>query len=311
MNGVPALAGLDNPGKTTPFSVAGYAFSGNRYDLTAVNGNTKAEALSAIAAAVGGTAFPASAKFLKKAQLESIGAGASVALGTLAPAKKNLSRQGIDPFLVKAPATFNGGAFTLYYQFGVDSYGYIVKVKQESQTYKMHPGRGAAELPTAQEGRLQAGAAADPLYEMYASAHHPGADEKIGDTAALPTSGQLPAAGPDFVTGGMAVLGGKSKRLDAMTKLAGEGARWRCVRLHTAHLRDSSRFYTQLPNDTRKGYITLDRLWGTWGTKFGSEFNIENRRVADVIRANVADTNLIGTMTPQEAADEKHFDLDH
>jgi len=200
---------------------------------------------------------------------------------------------------------------TLYYQFGVDSYGYVVKVEQGNRLFSMHSARGQDELPDAQEARLQTGAGADPLYEMYSSAHHTDApDEKIGDTAALPTSDPLPAAGPDFVTGGKAVLGGKSKRLDAVTKLAGEGARWQCVRLHAAHLRDSSRFYTQLQGDTRKAYITLERLWGTWGAKFGSAFNIPNDTVKQVIRANVGDAGLIGTMSPEDAAGEAHFDLD-
>jgi hypothetical protein len=312
LNGVPALAGLANPGQTIKFSVAGYEFEGHRYDLAPANGGTKTEALSAIAAAVGGTTFPASAKFLKRSQLVSIAAGKSLPLGALAPGKRNISKQGIDPFLVKAPATFNGGAVALYYQFGVDSYGYVVKVEQDNRLYSMHSARGQDELPAAQQARLQAGAAADPLYEMYSSAHHTDApDERIGDTATLPTADPLPTAGADFVTGGMTVLGGKSKRLDAITKLAGEGARWQCVRLHAAHLRNSSRFYTQLPNDTRKAYITLDRLWGTWGTKFGSAFNIPNATVAQVVRANVGDPALIGTMTPQEAAAEAHFDLDH
>jgi hypothetical protein len=311
MNGVPALAGVANPGQTMSFSVSGYDFAGHRYDLAPVNGATKTETLAAIAAAVGGQTYPASEKFLKKSQLQSIGAGGSVALNTLAAAKRNLSRQGIDPFLVKAPGTFNGVPLTLYYQFGVDSYGYVVKVEQGNRLFSMHSARGQDELPDAQEARLQTGAGADPLYEMYSSAHHTDApDEKIGDTAALPTSDPLPAAGPDFVTGGKAVLGGKSKRLDAVTKLAGEGARWQCVRLHAAHLRDSSRFYTQLQGDTRKAYITLERLWGTWGAKFGSAFNIPNDTVKQVISANVGDAGLIGTMSPEDAAGEAHFDLD-
>ena len=324
---VQAPAGLVT-GPLTPFSVGGYTFEGYQYDLPAVDRTTKTEVLTGIAAAIGATAFPRSSKFLTKKHLQKnlkLEASVDPGDGKVADAtKKNLYLSLIDPFLVGASGKFGGSTITLSYQFGVDSYGYVVKIKQEGQTYSMHAGRGQTELADAQLAALtaavQAGKGPDPSLSMFGSAHDTHApDEVIAGPASLSTTEPLPArpgagglaANDPYVTGSIAVLGGRNKRLDAMTKLAGEGARWQCVRLHAEHLRNSSRFYTGHPTlPAQKAYITLSSLWGTWGTKFGYAFNVPNRKVADVILANINDTALIGTMTDQDAASDAHFDLD-
>jgi hypothetical protein len=326
MNSVPAFAGLQNTNRTALINVSGFDFLGHQYDLGPVNGATKTEVLTRIAEAVAGITYPASNKFLKKGQLASIPLDRSLDdANTIADGnKRSMYRGGVDPFIVKVSGSFGGTTVALHYQFGVDSYGYVAKIEQENQTYSMHPERGQQALSNRQRTALQGGAAADPLFDKYASAHDTGAaDEAIADAASRPATQPLPALPavdvprpfePDapYVTGGLDVLGARSKGLDAVTKLAGEGARWQCVRLHATRLRNSSRFYTDHPTvPALKAYVTFERLWGTWGSLFSSEFNIANDRVAQVIRNNVADIALIGTMTPQEAASDVHFDLDH
>ena len=326
MNTVPSFAGLQNNNAMADISVSGYPFQGHQYELGPVNGATKIDVLTRIAEAVGGKTYPESGKFLKKSQLQGIPVDHSlVDANTIANvSKRNIYRGGVDPFLVRASGLFNGFEVALHYQFGVDSYGYVVKIEQENKTYTMHPERGQEALSNAQRGPLQAGANADPLFDKYASAHDTAADEVIADTASRPTSEEAlpPVPGADvprplgptdaYVTSGLQVLGGRGKRLDAMTKLAGEGARWECVRRHATRLRNSSRFYTRHPDGSRrKAYITFERLWGMWGSHFNSEFNIANARVVQVIGENLANANLIGTMTPEEAASDVHFDLDN
>jgi hypothetical protein len=71
--------------------------------------------------------------------------------------------------------------------------------------------------------------------------------------------------------------------LDAYTKIAGEGARWQCVRKHAAKLQDNSIFYC-MDGGTRWG-VTFATLWGNWASVFGKAYDIEDAVVAAKIKA--------------------------
>ena len=81
--------------------------------------------------------------------------------------------------------------------------------------------------------------------------------------------------------------GGGEKNLDAYTKLAGEGARWQCVRNHAAKLRDDSLFYTAHGADNKKVYaIDFKTLWITWAETFDKDYDIADKTVADKLKAD-------------------------
>ena len=82
--------------------------------------------------------------------------------------------------------------------------------------------------------------------------------------------------------------GEEEKNLDAYTKIAGEGARWQCVREHSASLQNDSIFYTQSPADDAKVWgLDFKALWKTWKSGFGKKYNITN---ATVVTAITSDT---------------------
>lgn len=69
---------------------------------------------------------------------------------------------------------------------------------------------------------------------------------------------------------------------DAHTKLAGEGARFMCVRNHLSEMTDRTRFYTK--NGAVKMGVAFNELWLTWSNTFNSEFNIPENRVAKALK---------------------------
>ena len=320
--GVPNLVNVQNPNQQINFKVSGMQFNGQMYTVNPVTGTTKSEVIAKIAAQVGAVQPPSSKDFLKRSEIENM-----KILGSVRPVNdqtipnsqhRNTYKNKIDPFLIKATGTYDvNNNIALYYQYGVDSYGYITRIEQEGQTYEMHDVRGQDALAKAQTESLIAAEIDNPLYSQFASAHdteHP--DELIADVASKSTTTQdaaivdnedvrtlleLPGDLQDkahnlFVTDNLTRLKEKSKRLDAATKLAGEGARWVCVRNHAQHLKNSSKFYTAHPKDgSIYLYITFEKLWGVWGTKFSSKFDILNKEVSKMIVDNMVDANLIET----------------
>jgi hypothetical protein len=75
-------------------------------------------------------------------------------------------------------------------------------------------------------------------------------------------------------------------RLDARTKLAGEGARWNLV-LHNMHrISNSSKIWTRVPKNKMIRYVTFDTLWVNWAAVFSNQFGIEDAEVAKALRNN-------------------------
>lgn len=73
--------------------------------------------------------------------------------------------------------------------------------------------------------------------------------------------------------------------LDAYTKIAGEGARWNCVREHW-YLQNNSMFYVRRKLDngvwTNTG-VSFITLWNSWESVFGKRYGISDKEVARAI----------------------------
>jgi hypothetical protein len=68
-------------------------------------------------------------------------------------------------------------------------------------------------------------------------------------------------------------------RLDARTKLAGEGSRWVLVRNNSSKITDDSKIWTRHKGDVH--WITFRTLWLNWLTVFASEYDIPDAVVAN------------------------------
>jgi len=67
-------------------------------------------------------------------------------------------------------------------------------------------------------------------------------------------------------------------RIDARTKLAGEGARWLLVRTHSHTIADDSRIWTQHKGQVY--WVTFRTLWLSWLAVFNAEYDIPDSVVA-------------------------------
>lgn len=95
---------------------------------------------------------------------------------------------------------------------------------------------------------------------------------------------------------------------DAYTKIAGEGARWQCVRNHAAHLSDDSAFF--LTEKGRTYGVTFVGLWLSWENVFGKKYNISDSEVAEAIWKQgrlFREKHYLENFTP---IPEKDYDLD-
>ncbi len=99
--------------------------------------------------------------------------------------------------------------------------------------------------------------------------------------------------------------GGEEKNLDAYTKIAGEGARWQCVRKHASKLKNTSRFFTAIRTDGKALAVTFTYLWLNWKEKFDKGYDITDRTVVDKLRS----TDL-GREVRFDQLNENDYDLD-
>jgi len=78
--------------------------------------------------------------------------------------------------------------------------------------------------------------------------------------------------------------GGEEQNLDAYTKIAGEGARWQCVRNHASNLSNESLFFTENPRDrTRVLGVTFRTLWLSWNSVFSKRYDIGDGEVRQAL----------------------------
>lgn len=314
-------------GNPEAISVAGYAFQAPVYRLPEQQAADKPKTIVGIAGAMAGLIHPAKPSFLKKSQLENnIGIAATVPFADLVqsvqnPQKRNIYLGGIDPYIVRAPGAIQGGGtIAIDYQFGADSYGYIVRIEQEGKSYGMDEDRGQEALAAKQRTKLDEGSLDDPLFEKFASAHDTAnPNENIADLASEGTAGDALALAQGATDANLEKLKQKSNRLDAVARIGGEGARWRCVRnlAEQGKLTNNSLFYTAEPEVQGVSIgMTFQVLWGRWASNFGLAFDIADDKVAEVIEAEyvrekqIAEDKRQIVTRPDDQLTDADYDLD-
>lgn len=75
---------------------------------------------------------------------------------------------------------------------------------------------------------------------------------------------------------------------DAVTKLAGEGARWQCIGDNIGAMRDDTRIYTNENADDAISpnvrFIDFPTLWKSWAATFDKEYGIADEKVVPKLR---------------------------
>lgn len=194
----------------------------------------------------------------------------------------------IDPFHVKVMTQYPGAAganeLNLHYQFSRESYGYIVEIQRNAETYRMQNNGTRDTVPPGQ----------------YVSAHDIADNVNPISAIAARATRAVDTEDPDTNTENAKY---NNDIFDAITKLGGEGSRWKCVRAHAARLKNNSLFYTL--QDQTYYYITFRNLWASW-REFGLKYNIEDSTVA----AKLRDPNSLDDLKEHAAAADFHPDPD-
>lgn len=73
----------------------------------------------------------------------------------------------------------------------------------------------------------------------------------------------------------------RSKNFDAYTKLAGEGARFKCVRNNIDTITDDTVFYAAGQTEG----VKFSQLWLTWSASFGKKYDIEDSEIVNKLQA--------------------------
>jgi hypothetical protein len=91
-------------------------------------------------------------------------------------------------------------------------------------------------------------------------------------------------------------LENRGNNADAVTKIAGEGARWQAIAANAGRVRDATRFFTNeradgaISGDVR--YVTFPTLWKSWVSTFSKAYGIGD----DVVATKLQEQNfVIGT----------------
>ncbi len=166
----------------------------------------------------------------------------------------------LSPFLLRARAAWSGNdndQVQLDYHFGSFNHGYVVRTQigtgLTADIIKDQPYKNTTNLQR-------------ELSE-YSNIH--ATDDANENILGLVT----PQSGDAYVDQ-------NEKKLDAVTKIAGEGARWQCVRSAAGKLKNNLRFYTPKLTGDKNPSIEFSDLWLTWSTVFNKEFNIPDEGVA-------------------------------
>ena len=178
----------------------------------------------------------------------------------------------LDPWIHKVvvPYAGEGGDQTLTMEFqhtkGFD--GYVCKVADS----------GNAALNKAREGRPRANSRGAAMYMGAISASAPTIPGNADFSNLHDQVG--PSAGQNLLE---LSKGGGHAAADAYTKLAGEGARFVCVRENMAKLRNDSYFYYE---DAGVNYgITFAKLWVSWEKNFKKAYNVPNATIVAKLKS--------------------------
>ncbi len=164
----------------------------------------------------------------------------------------------VDPFLYRPLATVAGNPFSVSYQHSPDWPGYVTYITDGASTASMRVAGAIAHAGTA------------GIPAEFGRKHHETDHSVLAN---------------DLTLNALDTRVTNERRLDSMTKLAGEGARFLCVRNNLARMTDKSRFYVVGAEESR--YVTLEDLWSSWATAFGKANNIANATVrAEILNGN-------------------------
>ena len=186
----------------------------------------------------------------------------------------------LDPLLYKAKVTF-GEAHTpehlnLVFQHAKTKTGYVVRLEDSSN-------------PATAGGATMYERSAGPQRET----------DKFSNEHDVTTGGNLLSQ----------TSGAGEHNLDAYTKIAGEGARFQCVRRHATHLQNDTIFFTARPDDTSAVVgVEFQQLWKKWNQAFKKRYDVPDAEVAASIQTGkLADVAL---STPRAKLGTKDYDLD-
>ncbi len=190
--------------------------------------------------------------------------GGLVTLGNTRDANK------MYPFIFESTVRFKEGSeeksIILGYKYANNTPGYVV--------YQEVTGEEMAEMSGVKNNEEQAGYA-----KTYFSSHNDSGDKKI--------SKQINQIVTDKQSN-------NSLRLEARTKLAGEGARFDVVLNNMNALSDETPIYTVSGNGKNAHYIKFSELWKNWALVFGSKYGISNNVVAEKLKT----PNIWGNYKP-------------
>ncbi|MGG1554564.1 hypothetical protein [Paenibacillus ferrarius] len=102
--------------------------------------------------------------------------------------------------------------------------------------------------------------------------------------------------------------GGAEKNLDAYTKIAGEGARWQCVRNHAANVQNDSYFFTRDTTKPNKVLaVSFRSLWLSWKNSFQKKYDISDATVIAALSSGALGSKYLNLSKMREGTD---YDLD-
>ena len=206
---------------------------------------------------VGGTAADRTAALVAAAE-QNAKVGTGIAglnfHGTPAQLDKATTQE-LDAFFVRVTVNFTHQAhpqqLVLLYQHARQFNGYIVAIKDTSNPALQQ--EEPMDIPRRSTDPLTSGF-------KFSNRH----DQEDGSAIASLTSG------------------GAEKNVDAYTKIAGEGARWQCVRKFASRIKNTTRFFTA-HDATTVFAITFDKLWLNWKVGFNNKYDIPDSDVATAL----------------------------
>lgn len=205
------------------------------------------------------------------------------------PSKFNIPQvRSLDPFVLRARTSFGGKTLNLDYQNYYRWTGYVVRI-EDSET--------GVTSGMAVRGNLAA-TATKGVPTGYSNQH------ALTEGSAL-TGLTTPTSG--------ATRDKNEESLDAMTKIAGEGARWVAVRRHAGKLADGSFFVTRTNKDPDPAVVgvSFKNLWLSWASTFDKAYNIQDATVVNALKTAAGSfhfTPWTGKLSEVGSAD---YDLDN
>lgn len=167
---------------------------------------------------------------------------------------------------------------SLTYQFGKAWTGYIMNVKTEKE------GRKPLFASLNDKGKGGPG--------KYSNRHARSSISIINDTSRNDTSRNDPSRNDPSRRNGKRKF--QDSVPDAYTKLAGEGARFQCVRRNMQWINDDTVFYKPTYDPDKRG-VAFKELWKTWSASFGKKYDIKDNEIVTAMGGGNTLAMLYGT----------------